>query len=196
MAKTTSKGKDVVEGSSSERCDASRFMGAYEETTYCSTCVNYGAAIERGVRLSVFHSNELENEFTKRGWLGVTKFKGECILTLCAEFMSNISAPVTERGSEHIRSWVRGKEVILTPDTFVRYFGLRRVEDPKFDYPDLGAPSTQTLCEVLLNPGETWSGEGQCDKLKLHPKYLFLFLFSCHSIMPLKRRVSMSLHRA
>lgn len=196
LTKTTSKGKALVVGSSSEGYDASRFLGVHEERAYRNSWVNYGAVIERGLKLRTFHPQLLEDEFTRRGWLGLASFRGECILTLCAEFMSNISAPVTEKGSEVIRSWVRGKEIILTPDTFARYFGLRRVENPEFDYPAIGAPPVSVLCEVLLNADETWNGEGQCSKLKLRPKYLILFIFSCHSIMPLKRTISMSLHRA
>ncbi|GFY91301.1 hypothetical protein Acr_07g0014970 [Actinidia rufa] len=103
---------------------------------------------------------------------------------------------MTEKGSKLIKSWVRGKKIILTPDTFVRYFGLRRVANPEFDYPNVGAPLVSVLCEELLEKGETWDGVGQCSKKKLCAKYLILFLFSCHSLMPLKRTVSMSLLRA
>ncbi|GFZ16815.1 hypothetical protein Acr_26g0000850 [Actinidia rufa] len=194
-AKTTSKGKVVV-GSSREGYDDSRFLGVHEEKAYRNIWVNNGVVIDRGIRLNAFRSSELEKEFTKRGWLGLAKFQGECILTLCAEFMSNISTLVAEKGSELIKSWVRGKEIILTPDTFVRYFGLRRVANPEFDYPNVGAPPVPVLCEVLLEKGETWNGVGQCSKQTLCAKYLILFLFSCHSLMPLKRTVSMSLLRA
>ena len=62
------------------------------------------------------------------------------MVTLCPEFMANILSPIAEKGNEKIVSWVRGKEMILTPDTFVHYFGLRRVENPDFEYPDVREP--------------------------------------------------------
>ena len=55
----------------------------------------------------------------------------------------------------------------MTPDTFVRYFGLRRVANPKFDYPNVGAPPVSVLCEELLEEGETCNGLGQCSKQKI-----------------------------
>ena len=114
-------------------------------------------------------------------------------MTLCAKFMENISYLVANKGSEYIMSWVWGKEIILTSDTFARYFGLRRVKKTNFEYPDVRAPPLSVICKELL---KDWDGEVQCSKLKLKAKYLILFLFSCHSLMPLKRTVDMSLNRA
>ncbi|GFS34123.1 hypothetical protein Acr_00g0032380 [Actinidia rufa] len=44
--------------------------------------------------------------------------------------------------------------------------------------------------------GDEWDGEVQCNKTRLKDKYLILFLFSCHSLLPLKRTVSMNVARA
>ena len=191
----TAKGKQAV-GSSREGYDALRFIGVHAENAYRKTWVQNGAVIEREIRLNAFGDFGWEREFANRGWLGLASFKGECIVTLCAEFMANISSPIAEKGNERIVSWVRGKEIILTPDTFAHYYGLGRVENPDFEYPDVGAPPLSIICNELLKRGETWDGEVQCSKQKLTARYLILFLFSCHSLMPLKRTVDMSLARA
>ena len=44
--------------------------------------------------------------------------------------------------------------------------------------------------------GDEWDSEVQCNKTRLKDKYLILFLFSCHSFLPLKRTVSMNTARA
>ena len=75
------------------------------------------AIIEREIRLNAFGEFSREKEFADRGWLGLASFKGECVVILCAKFMANISSPNI--------SWVQGKEIILTPNTFAHYFGLR-----------------------------------------------------------------------
>ena len=191
----TAKGKQVA-SSSREGFDTSRFIGVHNEKAYRKTWVQNGAVIEREIRLNAFRDFAWEKEFTDRGWLGLASFKGECVVTLCAEFMANISSPIAEKHNEKIVSWVRGKEVILTPDTFVHYFGLRRVESPDFEYPDVGAPPLSIICNELLKRGETWDGKVHCSKQKLNSRYLILFLFSCYSLIPLKRTVDMSLTRA
>ena len=51
---------------------------------------------------------EYLQNFTTRGWINLTMFKAESILTLCQEFMANIKhRPVTEKGKERLVSWVR-----------------------------------------------------------------------------------------
>ena len=39
-------------------------------------------------------------------------------------------------------------------------------------------------------------GEVQCNKTRLKNRYLILFLFLCHSLLPLKRTVAMTVTRA
>ena len=191
----TVKGKQTT-SFSRESFDALRFLGVHNERAYRKVWVQNGVVIEREITLSAFRDFAWEKEFADKGWLGLASFKGECVVTLCAEFMANISSPVAEKGNEKIVSWIRGKEIILTPDTFAHYFRLRRVESPDFEYPDLGAPHLSVICNELLKKGETWDGEVYFSKQKLNPRYLILFLFSCHSLMPLKRTVAMSLNRA
>ena len=44
--------------------------------------------------------------------------------------------------------------------------------------------------------GDEWDGEMKCIKTRLKDRYLILFLFSCHSLLPLKCMVAMSVTRA
>ena len=99
------KGKQAV-SSSRESFDALRFLGVHNERTYRKTWVQNGAVIEREITLSAFRDFAWEKEFVDRGWLSLASSKGECVVTLCAEFMANILPPVVEKGSEKDVSWV------------------------------------------------------------------------------------------
>ena len=99
------KGKQAV-SSLRESFDALRFLGVHNERTYRKTWVQNGAVIEREITLSVFCDFAWEKEFVDRGWLSLASSKGECVVTLCAEFMANILPPVVEKGSEKDVSWV------------------------------------------------------------------------------------------
>ena len=57
-------------------------------------------------------------------------------------------------------------------------------------------PDLATVSHELLLEGDEWDGEVQCSKTHLKDRYLILFLFSYHSLLPLKRTVAMSVTRA
>ena len=57
-------------------------------------------------------------------------------------------------------------------------------------------PYLSTVSHELLLEGDEWDGEVQCSKMRLKDWYLILFLFSCHSLLPLKCTVAMSITRA
>ncbi|GFS39338.1 hypothetical protein Acr_00g0062350 [Actinidia rufa] len=110
--------------------------------------------------------------------------------------MANIKhRPVTKKGKERLVSWVRGKKLKVTPDTFAETFEIPREENPDFELPDVGMLDLVTTSYELLLEGDEWDVEMQCNKMRLKDKYLILFLFSCHSLMPLKRTVAMSVVR-
>ena len=191
--KSKSKGKEEVD------YDSSRFTGKDEERIYNRVWILNGAVIERELDLVLLENSGIEflQNFTSRGWINLTMFKAESILTLCQEFMANIKyKPVTEKGKERLVSWVRGKKLRVTPDTFAEIYQIPREENPDFELPDIGMPDLATVSNELLLEGDNWDGEVQCNKIRLKDKYLILFLFSCHSLLPLKRTVSMSVTRA
>ena len=84
----------------------------------------------------------------------------------------------------------------VTPDMFAAIFELPREENPEFELPNIGIPNLAIIFHELLLEWEEWDGEVQCNKTHLKDRYLILFLFSCHSLLPLKRTVSMSVTRA
>ncbi|GFS33136.1 hypothetical protein Acr_00g0026550 [Actinidia rufa] len=57
-------------------------------------------------------------------------------------------------------------------------------------------PDLVAISHELLLEGEEWDGEAHCNKTRLKDKYLILFLFLCHSLLPLKSMVSMNLTKA
>ena len=57
-------------------------------------------------------------------------------------------------------------------------------------------PDLTTISHELLLGDDNWDGEVQCNKTCLKDMYLILFLFSCHSLLPLKLTVAMSVTRA
>ncbi|GFZ10931.1 hypothetical protein Acr_22g0003290 [Actinidia rufa] len=69
-------------------------------------------------------------------------------------------------------------------------------KNPDFEFPDVGMPDLAVVSQELLLEGDEWDGEVQCNKIRLKDKYLILFLFLCHSLLPLKHTVSMNTARA
>ncbi|GFZ14665.1 hypothetical protein Acr_24g0008550 [Actinidia rufa] len=105
--------------------------------------------------------------------------------------MANIKhEPETEQGKEKLCSWVRGKKLTVTPDTFAEIFEIPREKNPEFAFPNVGMPDLAVVSQELLLEGDEWDGEVQCNKTHLKDKYLILFMFSCHSLLPLKRTAS------
>ncbi|GFS34086.1 hypothetical protein Acr_00g0032150 [Actinidia rufa] len=111
--------------------------------------------------------------------------------------MTNVKhEPETEQGKEKLCSWVWGKKLKVTPDTFAEIFEIPREENPEFAFPNVGMPDLVVVSQELLLEGDEWDGEMQCNKISLKDKYLIIFLFSCHSLLPLKRTVSVNVARA
>ena len=56
-------------------------------------------------------------------------------------------------------------------------------------------PDLATIFHELLLERDEWDGKVKCSKTCLKDRYLILFLFSCHSLLPLKRTVAMNVTR-
>ncbi|GFZ14741.1 hypothetical protein Acr_24g0009310 [Actinidia rufa] len=188
-----SKGKAVVD------YDASRFTGKNAENLFNKVWIRNGAVLERKLNLVALENTGISfvQNFTTRGWINLAKFKAESVLTLCQEFMANIKhEPETEQGKDKLCSWMRGKKLKVTHDTFAEIFEIPREENPKFVFPNVEMPDLAVVSQELLLEGDEWDGEVQCNKTSLKDKYLILFLFLCHSLLPLKCTVSMNVARA
>ncbi|GFS36593.1 hypothetical protein Acr_00g0046860 [Actinidia rufa] len=105
--------------------------------------IRNGAVLERKLNLVALENISISfvQNFTTRGWINLAKFKAETVLTLCQEFMANIKhEPETEQGKEKLCSWVRGKKLKVTPDTFAEIFEIPREENPEFVFLNVGMP--------------------------------------------------------
>ncbi|GFY96384.1 hypothetical protein Acr_11g0006900 [Actinidia rufa] len=86
--------------------------------------------------------------------------------------MANIKhKPVTEKGKERLISWVRGKKLKITLDTFAEVFGLPRIEIPKFEFSDVGMLDLDAIFRELLRDDGIWDDEVQCNKTCLKDRY-------------------------
>ncbi|GFZ05177.1 hypothetical protein Acr_17g0007490 [Actinidia rufa] len=162
--------------------DYSRFTGKVKEKLYHKVWVKNGAVIERKLNITALENAGIRwvQNLTTRGWIDLTRFKAESILTLCQEFMANIKYnPETEKGKEKLYSWVKGKKLKVTPDTFAEIYAIPREENPEFDFLDVGLLDVAAISHELLLEGDEWDEETQCNKIRLKDKYLILFLFSC-----------------
>ncbi|PSS08051.1 TRNA-dihydrouridine(47) synthase [Actinidia chinensis var. chinensis] len=92
-----SKGKENVDYNSSQ------FTGKVEEKLYNRVWIRNRAVIERDIDLVTLENSSIEflQNFMSRGWISLTMFKAESIITFYKEFMTNINyKPVTKRGKE------------------------------------------------------------------------------------------------
>ncbi|GFS44283.1 argonaute family protein [Actinidia rufa] len=126
----------------------SRFTGQNEEKLFNKVWVRNGAVLERKLNLVALENTGISfvQNFTTRGWINMTKFKAESVLILCQEFMANIKhESETEQGKEKLCSWVRGKKLKVTPDTFAEIFEIPREENPEFAFPNVGMPDLAAI---------------------------------------------------
>ena len=69
--------------------------------------------------------------------------------------MANIKhRPVTEKGKERLVSWVRGKKLKVTPDTFFEIFEIPLEKNLEFEFLDIGMPNLATVFHELLLKGD------------------------------------------
>ena len=173
--------------------DATRFRGREQEVEYGRVWNTRKIVVERRWVVSQFEAEPYGwlRPLTDRQWLGLASFRGQYSATLVAEFMANISSdPVC--GDRHIlRSWVRGRDIVITPDSFTEQFGLPRVAHPEFTYDGEHPPSHKEMCAEILAPGESWTAS-QIRVRQIAPRYHPLFLWTCYSIFPLGRTVECS----
>ncbi|GFY91078.1 hypothetical protein Acr_07g0012740 [Actinidia rufa] len=154
-------------------CDYSCFTGKVEKKLYHEVWVRNGAMIKRKLNIVALENAGIRwvQNFTIRGWIELTRFKAESILTLCQEFMANIKYnPEIEKGKEKLYNWVRGKKLKVTLDTFAEIYEIPREENLKFDFPDLGMPDVAAVSHELLLEGYEWDRETQCNKIHLKDK--------------------------
>ena len=85
---------------------------------------------------------------------------------------------------------------MLTPDTFVQIYGVPRVANAQFVWPGLGPEVTEQVYLEILKPGAPRPGDIQLKMKFLKERYLPLFLWTCHTILPLARLSDVSLMRA
>ncbi|XP_057491360.1 uncharacterized protein LOC130777084 [Actinidia eriantha] len=145
-----------------------------EKKLFNEVWVRNGAVLERKLNLVALENTSIRfvQNFTTRGWVNLTKFKAESVLTLCQELMANIKhEPETEQGKEKLCSWVRRKKLKVTSDTFAKIFEIPREENPEFVFPNVGMLDLVVVSQELLLEGDKWDGEVQYNKTRL----LFLF---------------------
>ena len=84
--KSKSKEKENVD------YDASRFTGKHQEKLYNKVWVRNGVVIKKKLNIVALENTGIRfvQNFTSKGWINLTKFKAESVLTLCQEFMEKI----------------------------------------------------------------------------------------------------------
>ncbi|GFZ02214.1 hypothetical protein Acr_15g0008220 [Actinidia rufa] len=76
--------------------------------------------------------------------------------------MANIKhEPETEQGKEKLCSWVQGKKLKVTPNTFAEIFEIPREKNPEFAFPNVGMPDLAVVSQELLLEGDEWDSFGQ-----------------------------------
>ena len=52
---------------------------------------------------------------------------------------------IIEKGKEKMISWVRGKKLVVTPNTFTKIFDIPWDENLDFSIPDVGMPNLSAI---------------------------------------------------
>ncbi|GFS36297.1 hypothetical protein Acr_00g0045180 [Actinidia rufa] len=66
---------------------------------------------------------------------------------------------VTEQGKEKLCSWVQGKKLKVTPNTFAEIFEIPREENPEFAFSNVRMSDLAVVSQELLLEGDEWDHE-------------------------------------
>ncbi|GFY86447.1 RING/U-box superfamily protein [Actinidia rufa] len=137
--------------------DYSRFTGKVEEKLlYQKVWVRNGAMIKRKLNIVARENAGIMwvQNFTTRGWIELTRFKTELILTLCQEFMANIKYnPETEKRMPDVA--VVSHELLLEGDEWDRepQWNKIRLKDKYLGDARESVPYTIFLTELFKRSG-------------------------------------------
>ncbi|GFY97534.1 hypothetical protein Acr_12g0000750 [Actinidia rufa] len=161
------KSKSKVKGN--VNYDSSRFTKKVEEKLYNIVWDQNGAVIERELDLVTLENSGIEflQNFMRRGWISLTMFKAESILTICQEFMTDIK---------------------YKPKSFK----FREKRTLSLSFRILGCQTWPISHELLLE-GEEWDGGVQCNKTRLKDRASLLWVIGMEKTIDLPCMMFMGL---
>ena len=176
--------------------EAEIFNGKDPQRDYRKIWRRKSLALERAIKLEDFEGEPYfwEEAFTQRGWLEFAKFSGVACKHLCGEFFANIISIEEDPGKEHITSWVRGKNITITPDSIAALCKLKRTEGAQFQFKEDPDIDTTVVASEILLPNQTWEKKF-VGKNVVNDRYLPLFLWSTHNLIPIGRTSEMDTQR-
>ena len=81
-----------------------------------------------------------------KGWLPLLDIDHPPLATLIREFYLNLSVHSNDSNTQFVKSWIQGKEYVITPSVVASALGVPKVQQPVYPYDD--PVLLMTLCYI------------------------------------------------
>ena len=164
---------------SSPSFHSERFCSEKNQETYEKLNILRIVWAERKVVLDEL-GPEIRRNFEHWGWLPLINIDHPPPATLIREFYSNLSVHSNDSSTQFVKSWIRGKEYVITPSVVASVLGVPKVQHPVYPYNE--SPSLNDIMSYLIGTSIQWGTDPRITSHKLTEIHYLFFRISCHSI--------------
>ena len=123
---------------------------------------------------------EIRRNFEHRGWLPLMDIDHPPPAILIREFYSNLSVHSNDSSTQFVKSWIRGKEYVITPSVVVSALGVPKIQHPVYPYNE--TPSLNDIMSYLTGTSIQWGTDPRITFHELTEIHYLFFRISFHSI--------------
>ena len=139
--------------SSTPSFHSERFCSEKNQETYEKLNILRIVWAERKVVLDEL-GPEIRRNFEHWGWLPLINIDHPPPATLIREFYSNLSVHSNDSSTLFVKSWIRGKEYVITPSVVVSALGVPKIQHPVYPYNE--TPSLNDIMSYLTSTFIQW----------------------------------------
>ena len=126
---------------------------------------------------------EIRRNFERRGWLPLLEVEHPPLAALIKEFYSNLSVHFDDSNIQFMKSWIRGKEYVITPEVVASALVVPLVQLPVYTYTE--SPPLDDIMSLITDTSISWGTYPRVTSSELTELNYLFFRISCHSIWPI-----------
>ena len=123
---------------------------------------------------------EICRNFECRGWLPLLEVEHPPSATLIREFYLNLSVHSDDSNVQFVKSWIRGKEYVITPKVVASALGVPLVQ--QLVYPYIESPHLGDIMFLITSTSISWGTNPRITSHELTKLNYLFFRISCHCI--------------
>ena len=135
---------------------------------------------------------EIRRNFERKGWLPLLDISHPPPATLTRKFYSNLSVHSYDSNTQ-VKSWIRGKEYIITPSIVANALRVPLIQHPVYPYNE--SPPLDDIMSFITGTSIQWGSNPRITSHELIEIHYLFFQISCHSIWPISHLHTILLER-